>query len=232
VPLPAVSINGGADEIRPLEQPAVGVVLADPYPAALTGELILTFEPDAAVPVDDPAVQFITGGRVAPFTIPANADGANFAVPAMAFQTGSVAGTVTLRIALRAGERDLTPAGGAARVMRIPRTGPSIRSASVTRTAAGFEVRLVGLAPGRELASAAVRLTPAPASDLRTVDLTVPLAEAAARWYQNPAAAAFGSQFSLALPFTVQGNTASIAAVTVTLTNTSGVSEPVELPLL
>ncbi len=60
---PALTITGGADVLEPLQQPAITVSFAAPYPAPIAGELLLSFEPDATVAADDPAIQFSTGGR-------------------------------------------------------------------------------------------------------------------------------------------------------------------------
>ncbi|HWQ56097.1 MAG TPA: putative Ig domain-containing protein [Bryobacteraceae bacterium] len=229
--LPSVSINGGADVLQPLQQPLVSVALTAPYPTQITGQLALSFEPDADVPGDDPAVQFATGGRVASFTIPANAAAASFSVPALAFQTGSVSGTIRLRLSMGAGSVDLTPPDGAVRSMRIPRSEPRIVASTAATSTTGFEVRITGLSPPRELSTANVRLTGVPGGDLQTVDLTVPLGESSARWYADPAARQFGSQFTLILPFSVQGNVRSIDTVTVTLQNRSGVSQPASVKL-
>ena len=229
--LAAAAIHGGADVLEPLQQPIVSVALSAPYPEQIQGELTLTFEPDAEAPGDDPAVQFSTGGRTAPFTVPAGATTARFSAPAMAFQTGTVAGVIRLRMALRSGTQDLTPDGGAGREMRVLRSGPVIRAATAARTAAGFEVRITGLATPRELTSAGVRLAGVAGGDLRTTEITVPLGELSARWFGDAAARPFGSQFTLILPFTVTGDVASIGAVTVTLANRSGVSPPAALEL-
>ena len=58
-------------------------------------------------------------------------------------------------------------------------------------------------------------------------DITVPLSSAFATWYQSSASNAFGSEFTLTVPFNVQGNPVDVVAVTVSLTNSKGVSNPV-----
>ena len=223
---PALTVTGGADVLEPLQQPAIAVSLGAPFPAPITGELLLTFEPDAALAADDPAIQFSTGGRRAAFIIPANTTAARFSVPTIAFQTGTVAGTIRLTVTINSGDTDLTPPGGALRVMQVNRSEPKIRAATLARTASGFEVQITGLATGRELASANVKFQGPPGSSLETPELTVPLADLAARWYQDPAGAQFGSLFTLVLPFTVNGDPAAIQSVTVTLVNQMGASQP------
>ena len=41
-------------------------------------------------------------------------------------------------------------------------------------------------------------------------------------WFQNPATAAYGSQFILTQPFTIQGDSNAVLPQSVTLTNRSG----------
>jgi hypothetical protein len=76
-----------------------------------------------------------------------------------------------------------------------------------------------------------VQLTPSAGSNLQTTQLTVPLAGLAANWYQSSASNLFGSQFTLILPFTIQGNAAGIDSVSVSLANDTGSSQPVSSKL-
>src|SRR5581483_5062418 len=82
---PALAISGIPATVAAMQQPAVDVSLAAPYPVALTGRVTLTFVPASGLP-DDPAVQFSSGGRSASFTIPANGTRAVFAAPQLALQ--------------------------------------------------------------------------------------------------------------------------------------------------
>jgi hypothetical protein len=55
--------------------------------------------------------------------------------------------------------------------------------------------------------------------------VTVPLSTAFATWYSNSASNATGSEFMLTVPFTTSnGPPTDVIAVTVTLTNSKGVS--------
>ena len=70
------------------QQPSVTFQLVNPYPVALAGSLTLTFAPSTSSGVNDPAVQFASGGRTIDFNIPANST----ATPGVQLQTGTVAG--------------------------------------------------------------------------------------------------------------------------------------------
>ena len=61
----SISGNGGA--VDPADQIATGVSIAEPYPVDVVGTLSIGFESDAFS--NDPAIQFSTGGRTAPFRI-------------------------------------------------------------------------------------------------------------------------------------------------------------------
>src|SRR5262249_29079869 len=105
----------------PGQQARIAVTMATPFPREVTGEVTLTFISNAVIPVDDPAIQFSTGGRTVTFTIPANSTEARFASasdPApLAFQTGTVAGTLKF-------SGSFTAAAGGGAAFPPPRPAP------------------------------------------------------------------------------------------------------------
>ena len=64
-------------------------------------------------------------------------------------------------------------------------------------------------------------------TNLQTTELTVALAATFNTYFQSAAAADFGGQFTLTIPFTIQGDTATVNSVTVVLTNGVGSSQAV-----
>jgi hypothetical protein len=76
------------------------------------------------------------------------------------------------------------------------------------------------------MVSGVFHFAPTTGTTLTSPDLTVDLASAFAAWYSNTASNVFGSQFTLTIPFNYQANAIPIAAVTVTLTNSKGASNP------
>jgi len=225
-PVPAVSLLGISDTIEPAQQPTIDIALATQYPFAITGQLAFTFEPDAAAPRDDPAIQFSAGGRTAAFTIAAGATRAAFSNPQLALQTGTVAGRITLSVTLQADARNVTPSPFMTRSIRILRSAPAIRSLRVVRTDSGFELRISGFSTSRELSQAVFRFTPPPGRSLQTTDVTVPLTDSSRGWYEGTESARFGSQFTLVQPFTIRGDAGDLRSISVTLTNGSGTSDP------
>jgi hypothetical protein len=224
-PLPAVSLDGLPDPTNAADQPAFSVSLATPYPVQLTGQIVATFAADAEIAVDDAAIQFPTGGRTVNFTIPAGSTTAAFSTSQMALQTGTVAGTITLTLSLQSAKGEVTESS--TRTLRVLRAAPVMRGLQVVHTSGGFELRLTAYSTPRQLTQAVVQLTPSAGSNLQATQLNIPLTDLAATWYKSAASSAFGSQFTLVLPFTIQGATAGIDSVSVSLVNNLGSSTAV-----
>jgi hypothetical protein len=226
--LPALSgagFRGVPDTSDPAKQPGVQLGLDGTYPVPVSGQITLTFTPDGGG--DDPTVQFSNGRRTVDFTIPAGANLATFTVPNLAFQTGTVAGTITLQATLQAAGQDITPSPAPVRTVRINRTPPVITRVTIARTATGFDVSVTGYSTTREVGQAMFRFNPAAGGTLQTTDTTVTVDAAFTKWYQDTASRQFGSQFLFTQSFTVQGDAASIASIAVTLTNSVGRSDAV-----
>ena len=222
--LPALAISGVPATLTSLQQPGVDLTLSAAYPVAVTGRLTLVFVPANGMP-DDPAVQFSSGGRSVAFTIPANATHAAFA-GTLAVQSGSVAGTIQFTVeSLAAGTAALTAPGAPILSAQVASAAPVLRSLTVTRGTDGFSVQIVGLSNTRELASATVRFVPSAGSSVQTTQLTIPLTDSAAAWFASAGSNPYGGQFTLTLPFSVSGGTASLDSVAVVLTNQVGASQ-------
>jgi hypothetical protein len=224
-PLPSVSMDGLPDPANAADQPAFSVSLATAYPVQLTGQIAMTFTADAVVPVSDPSVQFVSGGQTVNFTIPGGSTTAVFSTSQMALQTGTVAGTITMNLGLQSAKGEVTAT--AVRTLHVLRAAPVTRTLQVVHTAGGFELHITGYATPRQVTQAVVQLTPSAGSNLQTTQLTIPLTDLAGSWYQSAASTQFGSQFTLVLPFSIQGNAAGIDSVSVSLVDSQGSSTAV-----
>jgi hypothetical protein len=220
---PNVRITGLPDIIAPAQQPVFDLQPDSTYPAAITGSITLTFVPDSDVQVNDPAIQFATGGRTLNFSLPANSTKVTFAAPIAALQTGTVAGTITLTVKMSANGTDITPSPAPQRSIRVDRLAPKITSVTAVRNATGVILNIIGYSTTRDVTQGTFRFT---ASNGTTTDVTVSEAESAKAWFQSSASAQFGGQFSISQPFTFQGGTPAITSVAVTLSNGQGVSAP------
>jgi len=218
---PAVLITGLTDTVSPAVQPTFGVALTAPYQSDINGTATLTFASDAVNPSDDPNITFVANGqRTLGFTIPANSTQAVFTGPTE-FQTGTVAGAITLSVTLQSGGSDVTPPGSS-RTVTITRGAPVITSVTATQSTSGFQVQVVGFSTTREMAAAAFNFT-ARSGTLQNSSVSVDVGSLFTTYYQSPGSTAFGSQFRLTVPFTVQGG-ATLGSVSVTLTNSVGTS--------
>jgi hypothetical protein len=57
---------------------------------------------------------------------------------------------------------------------------------------------------------------------LQTTSITLPLTDAARSWFQGSDSAPYGGQFTLTIPFTVNGSATAVGSVSVVLANASG----------
>ena len=232
-PVPDYRFTGAAGAQEPLQQIATGLTLAAAYPLNLNGTLTMTFNSD--VFSNDPAVQFAVGGRTVNFTIPAGTTQAVFPNSAtqLRLQTGTVAGTITLTPSfITDGGINLTPAVPPALNLTVAQSAPRLLSVQVSnKTASGFTLLITGYATGRSLTQIDMQLTPVAGENVATTKLSLPVGPSFTAWYQSAASQAFGSQFTVSLPLTLQGDltnvttlTAAIQSLSVTLTNNQGVS--------
>jgi hypothetical protein len=208
---------------QPAQKITTGVSIGAAYPLEITGTLSLSFAPNAANNADDPAIQFSTGGRSVPFRIPAGQTQAVFSVASLGIQTGTTAGTITLTTNLTGNGSPIGCNCPLTQTIVIARSAPVITALRVARTATGFNVTIVGFSTTREVTQGTFRF--AGTGSLQTTELTVQLGPTFNTYFQS-AAATFGGQFSVTVPFTIQGGTATVNSVTATLTNAVGTSQP------
>jgi len=116
------------------QQASAAVNLATSFPHDVTGTLTMTFKSSALIPIDDPAIQFATGGRSVTFTIPANSTQALFGDDLqsgpLAFQPGTVAGSLTMSGTFAAGavQETFAPPASIAAGLGIPLQAPVIQT--------------------------------------------------------------------------------------------------------
>jgi HYDIN/CFA65/VesB family protein len=224
--LSGATFTGAGATVAPATQPAIGLTLPDSYTVPVTGTATLTFAANAAGAANDPAIQFASGGRTVDFTVPAGSNTALFGTaPQIAFQSGTVAGTITIRATLTAGGIDVTPTPAPTRTFTIPRSGPVIRSVTIAnRTATSFQAVIVAYAVTREVNTLNFTFTASGTGTLQTTTLPIDVATRFGDWYRSADAAPHGGAFTITVPFTVQGDLAAVRSLAVTLTNGDGTS--------
>jgi 23S rRNA A1618 N6-methylase RlmF len=204
------------------DQPIITIGLNSPYPSDLQGTLALAFAPSGSNGVDDPAIKLTTGGRTLTFTVPAGST----TTPQVAFQTGTVAGTITLTLTLTAGGADVTPAGLTPITLVIAPAAPTIKLVTLTKDSEGkiITVAITGFSNTREMTQAEFVFTGTDASHLRSSKVDVEVTTSFTPWYSNPDSDAFGSQFTYTQNFKLSRPDAGVTGVSVTLANSVGTS--------
>jgi hypothetical protein len=227
-PAPAgLIISGVSDSVDSAQQPTIEITSSSPYSSPISGQLTVRFNSNADVPSDDPAIQFSTGGRTVNFQIPANSTRAIFSNNAtnVAFQTGTVAGTINLSVVAQTEGITITPPATPERTLTLNRTAPAISRLNIaSRSASGFQLVITGFSNSRSLRQVTFRFTPTQTGTLQTSIVTLDLSSAATNWFESQTGRPFGGQFQIVMPFTVQGDLNSIQSVSVTLTNAMGES--------
>ncbi len=229
-----------AGVVGPAQQPALAVALAADAPLRLTGRLQVAFASDALVPADDSNIQFFDPvtraplGRVVTFAIEAGSTQAIFgtAATSIPFQSGTVSGMITFTIIeLRAGATDLTPVPNPALSIPIRRLAPVITSVTIgARAATSFQLLVNAYATSRSVQRITVTLSPSGTGNFQATTITLDLAAIFRAWFESVVSRAFGSQFRLTIPFTIQnGEISAIRTISVTLANEEGTSAAVEV---
>ncbi len=223
--LPTVTISGVGAQTDPLQQPAATVQIATPYPADLRGVLTLAFLSDSFS--DDPAIQFANGTRTVNFTIPAGTTQAVFdqlgrTAP---FQTGTVSGRIVLSTSFTVGQVDLTPATAPSLSTMIPAGPPQLTSVRLgNQNGNTFQLLVSGYSTSRSVTQLALQFTGAAGTNLQTSQQTVDVASAFTNFYLDPGSRVFGSQFTLTLTLTINGDPNALQSVSVTVSNSRGTS--------
>ena len=222
-----VTIGGLPTSSGYLQQPGITVSLAASYSTDLTGTLTLAFA--SSVGGDDQTIQFGPGGRTAQFTIPAGSTQASFSgqssIPVL---TGTVAGTITLTVSsLISSGTDVTPSPPPSATIVTNPTVPFISSVTFSVSTGALTVVVNGFSSSRDMTTGSFNFAPATGDAVAQSSIAVQLGSVFTTWYQSATSNAYGSAFTLTVPFSVQGDAADIVAVTVTLTNSKGTSNPV-----
>jgi hypothetical protein len=219
---PAVTLTGPTTT-PPGTQPTVTFTVINPYPVDLTAIFTLTFVGSGTPSVDDPAVQFSTGGRSLTLIVPANST----TVPPIQLQSGTDAGTITVSLQLSAGGVDVTPPSLQPVVIDVPSAVPAVKTLAIARAGGQLTVTVQGFSNTRELTFARFEFTPAPgAPSITTPDVSVPVGTIFADWFASADSIQYGSTFTYTQIFNISGSAANIGSVQVTLTNSVGPSTP------
>ena len=231
-PLPAFTLSGLPTTAG--QQALFTAAISSPFPLPLSGALTLTFAPTGGI--DDPNIQFLqngasTGSRQVSFTIAAGSTTAVFTGGTTRLATGTVTGTITITPSALTYDGGSIPAAAPSTITIKP-TPPVITKLVITDVPGGFNIAVTGYSTPRDMTSAQFHFTPTTGTNLATTSVTVAVGTPFLNWYNGSASNAFGSEFTATVPFTFEVpsgpiSIAPVAALTVTLTNSIGTSNPV-----
>lgn len=216
----------------PLAQPAIGLELAEPYPADLVGRLTLDFTSESFV--SEPTIVFSTGTRQVDVRIPAGSTRAILGpdLDYVLLQTGTTAGVITLSASLTAAGIDVTGGSPLTYSVRVVPSEPQIYSLDVTTVGdRSFDLMVTGFATSRSLSELEFQFQGRPGVRLDTTELSLDVERAFASWYRSQASQSFGSQFTATVRVTLSVEATALDSVTVTAANELGKSAPKTLGL-
>jgi hypothetical protein len=217
--IPALTIGGLPATSTFAQQLPMTISIASAFTSDISGTATLTFQ--SASGGDDQMIQFGTGGRTVNFTIAAGSTQAVLAgKSSVAVLTGTVAGKITITVTVTS-PADSPPTTATITTAAV---APVISTVTLSQTSGGLTVVVTGYTPTREISSGVFSFSAGSGSTLAQANVTVQLGSAFAAWFGNTASSAFGSEFTLTVPFNVQGNANNVVRVAVDLTNAVGVS--------
>jgi hypothetical protein len=232
---PAITISGVPGTSQATQQFPVQLTLASAFPAAIQGQLILSFQPLTGP--NDSTIQFSTGGRTANFNIPAGSTKATFvdstglAVPQLQMQTGTAAGSIVISLSnlIASGGVDITPTPAPSITTQIAAAAPVVSSVQVIRNAdsasgclaAQLCVEITGYATSREVTQATFNFAAITGQTLQSSagSISVAVGTVFSTWYNT---STMGSQFVFVQAFAVTASPADVLCSSVVLTNRIG----------
>ena len=225
---PAVNVTV-TGSTSPGQQPTVTVAAASTPTVSLNGTLTLTFLSAVTSITDDPAIQFVqqnsaAGSRQATFTIPTTGSQANFTNGITRVATGTVAGTIRLTTTSLSDSNGNAVTPPAPVTIVIGPTAPMITKVTAASGAGTLTVAVTGFSPTREIKSMTFHFVPTTGTTLAQADVTVDVSSQFATYYSGAASKAFGSQFTVTVPFTFAASGIPVVAVTADMTNSIGTS--------
>ncbi len=223
--LSSVRITGASSPLAAGDLASAGVELDAPYAIDLNGTLMLEFSPTLFV--DDPSILFVNGRKSIEFRVPAGSTRAVFPGGAQttSFQSGTVAGIVTLSAQLAVGSTPVPVQTSPTLALTIPAAAPKIRSVRVTAvTATYIELQIAGFSTARSVSRLRFDLTGAPGGNLRTEQVVMNVEDDFNSWFASSASRAFGGQFTTTVRLQVNGDVNAVESVGVSATNSLGTS--------
>jgi hypothetical protein len=202
----------------PGDQPSLSYTFTNSSQSVLTGTLTLTFTSPSGV--NDPSIQFSTGGRTFNFTVQ---PGQQYN-PTILLQAGTVTGVITITVDLKIGTADVTPAGLQPTQITVQAVVPSLSAVILAASGNTLTVSVTGFSNTLAVQTATFHFTPIAGQTLQTTDITLDVSSLFSAYFSSAFPATYGSEFVYTQSFTLNEDASIIGQVTVTLSNAQGVS--------
>lgn len=213
--LPQPSIHVSINPLTSEQQPTLTIDLASASTITAVGTLTMAFSPSVAKITDDPAIAFIsTGGRslqvsVAPGSTTATYNGSS----AIAFQTGTTAGTLTFTVTFP-NQAPVTQS------FTITNSKIVITAAKAVRQDPNLVVTITGFDNTYSAGKLSFTFYDTNGNTMTPSPLTVDAASAFSQYFFNGDPA--GGAFSLQAIFPVTGSVSTVGSVSVQITSSAG----------
>jgi hypothetical protein len=222
-PLPTPILSFGAATLQSGSQYLLTATLPSPAQSAISGTIVMGFNPSSTTIHDDTAVQFVsTSNRVVPFTVDQGStilrlNGQTSAV----FSTGTTAGTVTFKV--DAGTIGIS--GNAVTSWTIDAAPVSMSTASASRGTTSLTLTLTGFDNTYSVGRMSFSFYDRGGKQIgSTIDADFTQNFQVYYQTQNAGTAKTGSAFQLVLTFPATGDLTTIGSMNVQLTNAVGVT--------
>lgn len=216
-PLPALTIQLPAEPLQSGRQAKVTVQLAAPSPLTTAVTLHLLFTPLNGS-TEDPAIQFVSSAsRTVNLSITQGDSAAKIGGQSdIVFQTGTTAGTLTLRLNAGFQSQEITATVGAA-----PAWLDSVRA---SRTTTGVEITCAGFDNSRTAAQTSFVFFDRAGRPIMSEPIRATVSDAFNRYFST---SPLGGLFSFRALFPVAGDPSQISAVDVSMSNGQGTSNTI-----
>lgn len=215
--VPAASFHLSEQPLTSRQQPTVSIQLAGASPVSAIGELAMTFTPLLSKVTDDPAICFLaTNGRKLQVNVAAGGETATYqGQSALAFQTGSTAGTITFT---------LTFPNGAPFSQSFTLAPETVQITSVTavRSDPNLVVTITGFDNTYSAGALAFTFSDLSGNVINASPITVDASTQFSNYFFTNNQA--GGAFALQATFPVTGDVTQVGSLSGHITNSSGTS--------
>jgi hypothetical protein len=230
-PLPTPTLTFDTNTPQSGQQVTLTMALPSPAQVAASGNVTLTFQPDASVSgivSGDPTIMFVANGaRSVPFSIQANSTQATFAGQTGAvFQTGTTTGKITFTVTVTSGVQF---SGDPTTSIALAPMQVQIDNAAATAIAGALNIQVWGF--DNTYSAGEMQFTFLDDTG-KPIGAGPVMADFGSAFLNYFATSTDGSAFAMLVTFPITGNAAEVGSVNVQLTNKAGTTTISQLAFL